>query len=179
MAVDPSEVGVQNLRGAIELGQQVLKSLELANGGAVIAILTFYGNAVKGGSEAAIDPVWLTRALGAFATGLVIAILAAAFAYLSQLIAATGEPGEVGTDATKEHADRRKAEHWSIALRAIAIGAAFISLAAFGVGTQRSIHALKPPQANCAVTAVSAIRHDPPKAATILRASGLPEQAQP
>ncbi|HEV2533505.1 hypothetical protein [Phenylobacterium sp.] len=92
MAVGNSEVDVENLKGAIALGQQVLKSLELANGGAVVAILTFYGNLAKTSQPAAIDRAWIGRALIVFAVGLALALGAAACAYLGQVTVATAEP---------------------------------------------------------------------------------------
>ena len=82
---------LENLKGAILLGSQAIKSLELVNGAAAVGVLTFYGNyAAKGGTG--IDPRFLKWGLVAFAIGVAFAILTAICGYLSQLIAAVFPP---------------------------------------------------------------------------------------
>lgn len=147
MAADSSPIGVQNLKSAIELGQQILKSLELVNGGAVVAILTFYGNVVKDGSKVPIDPLWLAAALKTFAWGLAVALGAAACAYLGQLAVATNQPDDWITDDAKRRAYTERANKLSIGLLAAAVAAALISLGLFGGGVWCSTNALSTPQA--------------------------------
>lgn len=85
-----SDWQTENLKGAINLGAQTIKSLELVNGGAVLALLTFYGNVAVGAPAAVdIDRSWLTPALLNFASGVVWAVLCSILAYLSQLFSAT------------------------------------------------------------------------------------------
>lgn len=85
-----SEWQTENLRGAINIGAQTIKSLELINGGAVIAVLTFYGNVLSSSpGEIDIDRSWLTPALLNFASGVAWAVLCSILAYLSQLFSAT------------------------------------------------------------------------------------------
>jgi hypothetical protein len=143
MAVDNSAVGVQNLKGAIELGQQTLKSLELVNGGAVIAILSFYGNVVKDGSTAPIDPTALTHGLASFATGLGAAVLAAIFAYLSQLGDATGGShlSEAIKKCSKIPLPNLSGTGW---LRVVAILCGIASFGLFSHGTYWSIASFTP-----------------------------------
>jgi hypothetical protein len=135
MAVENTPVGVANLTGAIDLGKQVLKSLELANGGAVIAILTFYGNVVKDGARTPIDPSLLALGLYWFAAGLALAITAASLAYLGQFIEATATPAVTGVNLQAEAQAEAAQARFGVTLRWLAIVAALLSLAAFVTGT--------------------------------------------
>ncbi|MFI4949601.1 MAG: hypothetical protein ACHP7A_01015 [Caulobacterales bacterium] len=135
MAVPDNAVGVENLKGAIDLGKQVLKSLELVNGGAVIAILTFYGNVVKDGSRVPIDPSMLSSGLRWFAGGLVLAVAASCFAYLGQLTEATSAPKVGGVGQATDPRTSKNSETFGIGLRVVAIILAVLSLAAFACGT--------------------------------------------
>ena len=81
---------IENLRGAIDLGKQALKSLELLNGGAVVALLTFYGNVLsRSNAPVPFDKAEVAKGLLCFGMGLGCALLATIFAYVSQLVAAT------------------------------------------------------------------------------------------
>jgi hypothetical protein len=85
-----SDLQTENLRGAISLGADAIKSLILVNGGAVLALLTFYGNVIaRSPIPVALDKSWLAPALCNFASGVAWAIGASICAYLSQLITAT------------------------------------------------------------------------------------------
>ncbi len=81
---------IENLRGAIDLGKQALKALELLNGGGAVAILTFYGNVLsRSNAPIPFDKDEVARGLLSFGIGLGCALLATIFGYISQLIAAT------------------------------------------------------------------------------------------
>ena len=86
---------VENLKGAITLGGQTIKSLELVNGAAAIGILTFYGDVATRGTPNAINVDCLRFGLLSFAFGVALSILTAICAYISQLIAATQEPTDL------------------------------------------------------------------------------------
>ena len=92
VGVGNSQVDLENLKAAFAFGQQALKSCELANGGAVLAILTFYGNVVKDGAKVPISLEWIRAALITFAIGLAITLIANLCAYLGQVFVATGKP---------------------------------------------------------------------------------------
>jgi hypothetical protein len=85
---------LENLKGAIALGGQAVKSLELVNGGAAIGLLTFYGNAAAKNPQTSIDVWWLKLALVSFAMGVALAVLTSILAYISQLISATENPSD-------------------------------------------------------------------------------------
>jgi hypothetical protein len=88
---------LENLRGAINLGGQAIKSLEIVNGAAAIGVLTFYGNAAEKAVGRAIDLGWLRAGLIAFAGGVALSIITSICAYISQILAATRQPslGEI------------------------------------------------------------------------------------
>ena len=92
MAVNGDPVSIENLKGALSLGAQTVKSLEIINGGAVLAILTFYGNAVKDGAKVPFDRACLSLSLVIFAVGLAFAVAAACCGYVGQVTVATNEP---------------------------------------------------------------------------------------
>lgn len=115
----------ENLKGAIQLAAQTIKSLELANGGAAIALLTFYGNSISRGSAIRLSTAYLRVGLICFAAGLFLAVVCAIFAYFSQLGTA------IGWRETTE-----------VRLRLIAIGAAIASTALFASGVVSSALAI-------------------------------------
>jgi hypothetical protein len=88
MATPYDEWQRENLKGAIYLGAQTLKSLELINGGATIGILTFYGNVLARGELNLIDRATITYALWCFGAGVACAAIASGLGYISQLILA-------------------------------------------------------------------------------------------
>ena len=79
------DLAVENLKGAIQLGAQTLKSLELINGGAAVGILTFYGNVLSRPVDARIDRIAISHALMCFGIGVAAAAIASGIGYLSQL----------------------------------------------------------------------------------------------
>jgi hypothetical protein len=67
---------IENLRGAISLGENTIKLLVLVNGGAVIAVLTFYGNVLTRNPEPiAFNKGALTTALLSYGVGVFLAVL--------------------------------------------------------------------------------------------------------
>jgi hypothetical protein len=78
---------------------------------------------------------------------LVLAILAACFAYLGQLKVATSEPDIAGRDEVAEAAYRRNAVKWSDRLLTVAVVLALLSLGGFAIGTWFSALALSPARA--------------------------------
>ena len=139
MAVGSTDVDIQNLKGAIKLGQQTLKSLEFANGGAVVAILSFYGNVASRSGYVPIDRAEISRALVVFASGLAVALVAAVLAYLGQLFVATSEPNSP-TDSPDFRS--RRLRHSNQLLTA-AIICALLSTGLFVTGVVCASHAFK------------------------------------
>ncbi len=130
MPVNNDPVSIENLKGAISLAQECLRALHIANGGAVIALLTFYGNIAAQGRAAMISLEPLTTALNFFASGLVCGLLASALGYVSQLEAATKDRSP-----------------WEIRFRWLALASATGSLVLFSAGTieaGRSFNPVKP-----------------------------------
>lgn len=124
-----SEWQTENLKGAIQLGGQTVKSLELVNGAAAIAVLTFYGNLISKGASssncekatatvAGLDSAALKCALTSFALGVASAVLCSILGYVSQLVAATQ------TDAVK----------MEINIRLFAVGFGIVSAGLFVLG---------------------------------------------
>jgi hypothetical protein len=112
--------------------------LELVNGGAVVAILTFYGNIVKDGADVPIGAPEIAQALGYFAGGLGAALVASVCAYLAQLFVATCEPDK---SISKEVDDAYRTRRTDLSNRMIlaALLAAAVSLILFGVGVWRAM----------------------------------------
>ena len=113
-----------NLRGAFEFGAQALKSIELLNGGAVLALLTFYGSILKDAKPAHFDKTDLTRALMSYAVGLCLGLFAALLAYFSQLQSATARNG--GSE-----------DAW----RVVSVALAILAALAFPLGTWFAVQA--------------------------------------
>jgi hypothetical protein len=118
------ERDMTNLKGAFEFGAQALKSIELLNGGAVLALLTFYGSILKDAKPAHLDKKALTLALMSYAVGLCLGLFAALLAYFSQLQSATARNG--GSEVA-----------WRVAAVVLAILAAL----AFPLGTWFAVQA--------------------------------------
>ena len=93
----------------IQFGLQAIRCLMAANGGAVVALLTFLGNA----ENEAVDSGQIAPALTGYAVGLALAILTAFCSYLAQF--------------TYTHFWNKTGVGFNIA----AVLAAFLSLAAF------------------------------------------------
>lgn len=84
---------VENLKGAITLAVEGMRSLILVNGGAAIGILTFYGNVLSKNPQAILLNQWaLQVSLASFGFGVLAALLCSLCAYIAQRIAATGGP---------------------------------------------------------------------------------------
>lgn len=80
---------LENLKGAIQLAAQTIKSLEIANGGGAIGVLTFYGNALVGRNLAVGCKGYLLGSLVAFGGGIFFAVMTSLLAYVAQRIVAT------------------------------------------------------------------------------------------
>jgi len=112
------------LTAVVGFATTAIRSLFLLNGGAVIAILAFYGDVLAGGGSlpAGLRPAGLVAALAFFVAGLVAAFGCAAAAYLGQM--AFAESG------------RRRLAHW---LRVLALLAAAGSVGCFALGAYRAL----------------------------------------
>ena len=87
---------LENLRGAIRLAGQTIKSLEIINGGGAVGILTFYGNVLsKGSPSIPFNIPALLLALWCFGLGGGTAVLCSIFSYGSQRVVATNAKGEM------------------------------------------------------------------------------------
>ena len=103
-----------------------LRALFLLNGGAVVALLAFYGDALTGALAGQIEHAALRDALAWFVGGLVAAFLVCAASYLAQLAYAEGV--------------RLRRARW---LRAGALLAAAGSLASFALGAFAALAVLE------------------------------------
>jgi hypothetical protein len=125
------ELQIENLKGAISLGIETLKSITLLNGGAAVAVLTFYGNALKDAAHAPVDKLFLRLTLASFAAGTFFSVIAFVMAYLSQLFSGTAAaPGKHEVHVRRE-----------IRLRICAVISGLISISAFGGGLVSAIFA--------------------------------------
>ena len=115
------ELRIENLKGTIDLAKEGLRALHLANGGAVVALMTFYGNIAAKGSASTIAVDQLACALNRFAWGLIAGLVTSAIGYLSQLEAATKRDGG-----------------GEILYRYLALVFAAISLGLFAIGTYQA-----------------------------------------
>ena len=114
-----------NLSEAFNLARDALKSLILVNGGAVVALLTFYGSLIKDDFDNFEGAKCFAFAgLACFAGGLVCAILASIFAYLTQLM--WGQAIDDSLETQRE----ASAERYHV----IAMGIAVLSAGAFAAG---------------------------------------------
>jgi hypothetical protein len=125
------DLRIENLKGAITLGVEALKTTILLNGGAAIAVLTFYGNIAKDGTHLPINRFCLRLTLASFAFGTLLAGISFLMAYLSQLYSGT-DPDD-GDSKVHDRTERR------LRTSAVCIGAG--SLIAFGVGLIFAIQA--------------------------------------
>lgn len=116
------------LAAVVSFATTAIRGLFLLNGGAVIALLAFYGNALSATAPAPhLRADILASALGLFIGGLIGAFCCAAAAYLGQMTAA-----EQGVR------DRRLAR----AVRVLALLCAAASLAFFAGGAFRALESL-------------------------------------
>jgi hypothetical protein len=84
----------ENLKGAIQLAGQTIKSLEIVNGAGAISLLAFYGNVITQNYDSNLDGQALKWALYYFGLGVGSAVSCSILAYLSQRVVATSTPGE-------------------------------------------------------------------------------------
>ena len=120
---DAGAWSLENLRGATVLGAQTLRSLELINGGAAVALLSFYGNAAtKAGGAVHLNTLDLRVSLSWFGAGVMASASAAILAYVAQVTVAT----TVGRSTRWETVE--------VATRWVAIVAGLVSIGAFGRG---------------------------------------------
>ena len=133
---------LHRLEAQNELGQAALKSMMLANGGAIVALLTFIGN--KG---PVLSKLMIKIGFGCFGAGLFVCLLAYFFAYFSQAeamyVAAfrvqnaqSQMYGRPGVEAPPKHEKR------ATAYLLTAIGLLLVSLLAFGFGSCFTLQAL-------------------------------------
>lgn len=160
MAVSNNPVSIENLKGAIDLAKEFLRALHLANGGAVIGLLTFYGNIAAQGKASTIAVDRLALALNLFAWGLTAGLVTSALGYLSQLIVATCE-----------------GSHWETRLRHTAIACAAISIGLFVAGTYQAGESFSAKAA--ATTAAPAKAITPKPTASALSEPALPATGEP
>jgi hypothetical protein len=82
--------------GAVAIAISSVQALLLINGGASVALLAFYGDALSKGPIATLDKDALKVSLILFALGVFAAALCSIFAYLSQLFwtQTRGTPGQ-------------------------------------------------------------------------------------
>lgn len=75
-----AEQALETYRSMISIGTESLKALQLINGGAIVAILAYLGQAANGATVAR----EVSRPLGFFVAGLVVATVAFLTTYLTQ-----------------------------------------------------------------------------------------------
>jgi hypothetical protein len=134
---------IERLKNQMTFADAALKALLFANGGALVALFTFIGNAIgKGATAALFDGRQLWVAFACFVTGLTLALVCHLFAFLSQARfynQALEElwrnqrvlrSGEVEPNSAGEIAAWRRGTHYFIAGIAFAI----FSMTAFATG---------------------------------------------
>ncbi|MBP2277107.1 MULTISPECIES: hypothetical protein [Sphingomonas] len=144
MSVNNDPVSIENLKGAIDLAKEAIRALHLANGGAVVGLLTFYGNIAAQGKFARISVNGIALSLEFFAFGLVFGIATSMLAYLSQIMVAT-------FDETP----------WELRFRFSAMTTAGISLCLFVAGVCEAGLSFRPTEISPARVASRAARAAP------------------
>jgi hypothetical protein len=121
------EQALETYKSMISIGAEALKALQLINGGAIVAILAYLGQAHTGAAIARSvgKPLWI------FVTGLVVATLAFLTTYLTQYFL-FNDFFEVDAQKSQKHV------FW---LR-VTIAVAFISLALFAWGSFEAVDVL-------------------------------------
>lgn len=110
---------------ATQYATEGLKALVIANGGAVVAILTFAGNA-----NTKVNPAAISNGLMAFAGGLIAVLVVFFCSYVSQWHYTSEKPSE-----------ERTGDRWRMA----ALVSAVLSIALFGAGCWVSWQGFKAP----------------------------------
>jgi hypothetical protein len=131
LAVDRDEF---NLQAAFEFARDTIKHLLLVNGGAVVALLTFYGSLLDRPLELVPREAEAHAFCGlvSFAVGVAAAVFCALFSYLTQL-----KWGIAKSDAS-EASD----EAWAGRFHILAMFAASVSALAFVIGVWQTAKAL-------------------------------------
>lgn len=134
--------GLENLKAMVSVANEGLKSLLLINGGAIVALLTFLGNAKFGGQGAAL----FGGPLAWFASGVVASLLGHVAAYVTQYVLFNEERLERGEKPVTDE-KTGEASKWYVTgahRRWQILGAAcvVVSLGCLGVGACQSITAL-------------------------------------
>jgi len=143
------EITRDSERAVIAFATLGLKSLLLANGGALVALLTFLGN-VQGFPSARVA-IWWAFAL--FVAGLFLALISVVFAYFAQSSVSfqtnAGAEGMFfhecrGQERLKDENFKDAASHHGVgnAMRTVAIVSAFLSAIAFAAGSGFGLAAL-------------------------------------
>lgn len=130
------------LRYSNEYAQAGLKGLFLANGAAIIALLTFVGN-----SKRAIDPSGLWWSFAWFSVGLAMVLFAYICAYLSQdlimkAVFKLSRAAESAAHGTKQHFDHRQHENAGECAVKLALGSAVGGLLSFICGAFVALDAI-------------------------------------
>lgn len=112
--------------GIIEFAKQVIGSLLIFNGGAIVALLTLYGNLLAKASDASVTIPSLTTSITPFAIGVIAGLICAILAYFSQSLYKSGTPSK-----------RYKITYWS------GVFVALVSLFAFAYGAWHALSTIK------------------------------------
>jgi hypothetical protein len=125
---------IQTMHQAIvDFALVTIRSLILANGGAIVGLVTFTGNIwSKGGASGATVARAITPGIGYFVAGLVFALLTAGLAYVSQVV-------------YSEMKRPQPAQKVGNTVRGFAVLLAFLSLIAFIIGAYASLAAFHSP----------------------------------
>ncbi|NBG95986.1 hypothetical protein GTQ45_09610 [Pyruvatibacter mobilis] len=126
---------LENLKAAFSFAHLALRSMVLANGVALTAILGFYGNVFGSGAQSQID---LGFAATCFVWGLILALAATVLAYAAQLcfaeevkVSMTGQATlsrtELSSDVRKKTEKRMKRWLWIAGLMRVATLATVIA----------------------------------------------------
>lgn len=118
----------------MQVGMQAMKSLFIAHGGAVIALLTFIGNDKTNGSS--YDAPLMARALATFGVGAAAALMVTVFAYVAQALIAEVPPGKDFKEPFEAAVFRYAAVGFGATSAILFAWAVFIAINAFYLGAK-------------------------------------------
>lgn len=133
----------ERIKNQMSIADATMKALLLANGGAMVALFTFIGNALaKAGGKPLFDAASLWTAFACFVAGLVAALLTHALAFVSQerfyhtAMLEVWRAQRVAVTGEAEEPDARETQAFRFGQRAyvVAFTLAVVSVVLFAIG---------------------------------------------
>lgn len=137
------EYALESHRSTITIAIEAVRALLLANGGAVVAILTFLGDVSD--KPESVAPARVASALVLFSFGLAGAIAALILGYFAQ---ANFTHGKISEDEKPVTAAEKRAKRLGVPLLTLAVIATIFSLSRFVLGVQEVAQSLLQPAAS-------------------------------